>query len=422
MSKHFEEKKQAALSLKKFYSALDGKPVDKEKKQAASGEKNDPTFRFKYQELKARYEQLEQEHKQQADILENLNAGVLLVNADAEISFYNKTALQILKHSPQKMKQLSFHGLFQNLEEGKAAWVEIFEKQKPFLSHETQWKNGDGNTFAVGFSTSFTAGLQSAEQQVIVCFRDISALSNLRRQVERMERLAVLGQLSAGIAHEVRNPLAGIKSSAQVIAESLPPGDYRSQLVSRIVKEIDRSNALLQNFFQFARPRKPKFELHRIDELIHGVSLLLEPRLKNKAITISVHCDRDIPAIFVDAGQIEQVILNLLLNSIDAVGRKGQIDLVAGLFNDGNGVDNNRPATAVCLEITDTGCGIDPNDLERIFNPFFTTKANGTGLGLSISNRLMQKNGGQIDVESTAGKGTTFKLIFPAVHHTEGDA
>ena len=224
-----------------------------------------------------------------------------------------------------------------------------------------------------------------------------------------MERLATLGELAAGIAHEIRNPLASIKSAAQVLEESFQPDDFRTQLVSRIIKAIDRSNELLTRFFDFTKPRKPVQEFHNIEMLIDGIYLLLAPRFKKKRIKFIKNYQPQLPQVFVDAGQIEQVFMNLFLNAIDAMPKGGDLKVEAALVVQEDG----ERVPSVCVKISDTGVGISPENIEKIFNPFFTTKSSGIGLGLSISNRLMLENGGKIEVQSKPNAGSVFLLYFP---------
>ncbi len=234
--------------------------------------------------------------------------------------------------------------------------------------------------------------------------------------MERMDRLATLGELSAGIAHEIRNPLAGIKTSAQVLEESFSPGDFRAQLVARIVKEIDRSNKLLQRFFHFAKPSKPIPAFHSLKNIIDGVFLLLAPRLAKRKINFISEFEDDLPNIYIDESQFEQVVLNLFLNAYDAMPSGGELKIVAGFDKKLQYSETQKATGSIIVYITDTGKGIDKEKIEKIFNPFFTTKSDGVGLGLSISSRLLEENQAKMEVESELNKGTTFKLFLPFVN------
>jgi signal transduction histidine kinase len=227
--------------------------------------------------------------------------------------------------------------------------------------------------------------------------------------------LTTLGEVSAGIAHEIRNPLAGIKASAQVLEESFSPGDHRSQLVSRIVREIDRSNELLKKFFHLAKPGKPKQEFVSLETLVEGIFLLLSSKMKKKEIIFEKIIDSEISDIYVDENQIEQVLINLFLNSLEALEKGGSIIIHLKMIENRDEVILENASKAVLLIVEDNGTGIEKENIEKIFNPFFTTKDDGVGLGLSISSRLIEENGGHILVESEFGEGTKFKLYFPVI-------
>ena len=286
----------------------------------------------------------------------------------------------------------------------------LINKKNMYESKEVNLRTRTGKIIPIGFSSTFLKDQNAAQQGVIISFRDLTDLISFRAQIERMDRLATLGEVSAGIAHEIRNPLAGIKTSAQVLEESFGPGDFRSELVKRLVKEIDRSNELLKKFFNFAKPGKPKFDYTQVEMLIDGVYLLLASKMKKKNIIFTKEFADDLPEVYVDENQIEQVLINLYMNSIDAMKNGGKIIVRTSQVE--QKVKDERH-TMVRIEIEDSGCGIDKKNMERIFNPFFTTKSDGVGLGLSISSRLIEENGGKMEVESSIGKGTIFNLFLP---------
>jgi signal transduction histidine kinase len=287
-----------------------------------------------------------------------------------------------------------------------------------FDSRETSLVTKDGKIIPIGFSTTPINDEKNKDGSgVIFIFRDISDLINFRRQMERMDRLATLGELSAGIAHEIRNPLAGIKTSAEVLEESFSPGDFRAQLVSRIVKEIDRSNKLLQRFFHFAKPSRPKPDFHSLKLIVDGVYLLLAPKLAKRKILFKSEFEENLPDIYIDESQFEQVILNLFLNAFDSMPKGGELSVSAVFDKNLRYSDTQKNVGAIIISVADKGVGISDEKIEKIFNPFFTTKSDGVGLGLSISSRLLQENQSKIDVESEVNKGTTFKLFLPFVQN-----
>lgn len=406
MSKRFESKKEAAVTLQRFYSALDGKA---DKDQGPS----DNDYKYKYNLLLKRFHELEKVFDFHRGIIQQISSGLLTTDMEGHITFMNRTALDMFGYDYLEIQGAQIVRLFADPQEGKSMFDNVL-KGHMYESKEIYLLDKKGQPIPAGFSTSLLQNAENKEPEgVVFIFRNITAMNNLRRQIERMERLATLGELSAGIAHEIRNPLAGIKTSAQVLEESFAPGDFRAQLVTRIVKEIDRSNELLKRFFNFAKPSKPSQEFHDIEMIIDGVYLLLAPRLKKKGITFNTQFAADTPRVYVDASQIEQVILNLFLNALDALSQNGEIRVKTAIVENVKFDHDRSGQSAVEVQVADNGQGIPKKIQEKIFNPFFTTKSNGLGLGLSISTRLMEENGGKIELHSGEGKGSTFKLYFP---------
>ncbi len=406
MSRRFESKKDSILKINRLVEELES---DKDAQEAVVA------LRTKYENLRKKYDQLDRVFSFHKGIIQNISAGIVTVDLEGRVTFANRAALQATGYKSDEILSRPLSTVFADKEEGQNVIRQILNDKKMFESRETQLVSSDGQSIPIGFSTTLLyQGAENKPSGVIFIFRDISDLNNFRKQMARMDRLATLGELSAGIAHEIRNPLAGIKTSAQVLEESFSPGDFRSQLVSRIVKEIDRSNKLLQRFFNFAKPSRPKPQFHSLVSIIDGVYLLLANRLAKRKILFEMEIEENLPPVFIDESQFEQVILNLFLNAMDAMQDGGKIKVAAHMENTSAEGD---PATRkyVRVEVRDNGKGIEENMLERIFNPFFTTKSNGVGLGLSITSRLLDENNCKIEVSSTPGKGSVFTVLLPHV-------
>lgn len=223
----------------------------------------------------------------------------------------------------------------------------------------------------------------------------------IEEQLRRADRLSALGQLSAGMAHEIRNPLGSIRGTAEILQEGIDPADRRYEFTCILIKEVDRLNKVVQNFLDFARPSGGDRELVDINRLLAEVLTLTgQPALKN-GVTTRLEAGV-VPEMEGDGEQLKQAFLNLVLNALQAMPAGGSLTISTAL-------------TEGTLEIrfTDTGGGIPRENLDRIFNPFFTTRGEGTGLGLAITHRIIQGHGGRIAVESRVGAGTTFILTFP---------
>ncbi len=405
MSKQFETKKKTAVQINKFLSALE---TDK------PPAKNSPELSYKYELLLKRYEELEKVFKFHKGIIQNISSGILTIDMNGKISFINHTALETVGYSFKDILGKKLETLFADEKEGREVLEKVLKEKEMYESKETHLLTINKEIIPIGFSTTLLKNPDNEENYgIIFIFRNITYITNLRKQIERMDRLATLGELSAGIAHEIRNPLAGIKTSAQVLEESFSPGDFRSQLVTRIVKEIDRSNELLKRFFNFAKPSKPKQDFYNIEMIIDGVYLLLAPRIKKKCIAFKKVFTNDTPQVYVDESQIEQVVLNVFINVIEAIESSGEISVETGVVNKIKLQEDKPGSRAIYVRISDTGKGIPVDSIEKVFNPFYTTKSDGVGLGLSISSRLLAENGGKIEVESKLNKHTTFSIYLP---------
>jgi PAS domain S-box-containing protein len=292
--------------------------------------------------------------------------------------------------------------------------------QSVLPNREMELKRKDGKTIHVGFSV--TPRIDNHNQRVgtIISFRDISLIKQMQAEVLRMDRLASLGVLASGIAHEIRNPLAGIKTVAQTLEEDIDPNDNRREYVARIVRQVNRMDDLLKTLFSYARPKSPVPSKCRLQDIVNEVNALMQQRLEKGGIAFVENYAHDLPPVYVDFQQIQQVFINLFLNAIDAMPSGGKLTVVARpKLTNLQRVDrrryvspNNRAWYAeVC--VSDTGEGIPAENLQAIFDPFFTTKPQGSGLGLSIVYRIIEEHRGDIHVDSEPGKGTTFTMLLP---------
>ena len=404
MSKHFDTKREAVSLINKAF-LKDNISIPFEKKY------NELEKKYKF--LSERTKKLENVYQFHKGIVQNISSGIVTIDFSGKITFINHTALKAVEYTYEDLINQPVNQLFADLYEAEDILNDLLKNNNMFESKEVNLVTKTNKIIPIGFSTSKLQSNDSKFEGVILLFRDLTNLLNFRKQMERMERLATLGEVSAGIAHEIRNPLAGIKTSAQVLEESFSPNDFRAQLVSRIVKEIDRSNELLKKFFKFAKPSRPQQEFIDIEKVIEGVHLLLVSRMKKRKIQFKSEYMPELPKVFVDESQLEQVIVNLMLNAMDSIENAGEIHVKTNLTKIGSEIENSHEKEMVLVQIIDTGTGIKDEIIEKIFNPFFTTKSEGVGMGLAISSRLVEENGGRLEVKSGIKKGANFLLYLP---------
>lgn len=228
----------------------------------------------------------------------------------------------------------------------------------------------------------------------------------LQSQLIQSEKMAALGNMAGEIAHELNNPLSGIQGYGQILLPRITDVQDKSDL-ERILKSVSQCKQIINRLLQFARPAKPSFTPTKLKEAVEETLALASPQLKKKGIKVVVDFSPDISSINADVNQLQQVFLNLIINAFHAMSEGGVLSI--------SGRQEEKEAV---LEFNDTGCGISENNLSKIFNPYFTTKAgaSGTGLGLSISYRIIENHGGHISVKSKEGEGATFTIRLPLDH------
>jgi len=252
--------------------------------------------------------------------------------------------------------------------------------------------------------------LSTLANQAAIAIENARLYEDLKRSktyVRRADRLASLGTLTAGLAHEIRNPLVAIKTFTHLLPDRLDDEEFREQFLKIASSEVDRISLLVTELLDFARPSDPKLELENINIILDGMILLVSTETKKKKINVIKNYASDLPPIQMDREQIKQVFLNILINGIQATSEHGKITVKTRSFMKPGG------EPYVQIEFADTGCGIPEEHLEDIFNPFFTTKSTGSGLGLSISHQIVQDHRGYIDVESQLDKGSSFFINLP---------
>jgi PAS domain S-box-containing protein len=256
--------------------------------------------------------------------------------------------------------------------------------------------------------TSMTISpLRDAEGRIIGASRICKDVTHLKKAEERLilaERLSSLGELTAGVAHELRNPLAGIKLNTQVLLRRKDVPEMEKRLLESSQEGIEKIRKIVEDMLHFAKPKPSHFKEEQINEVVERSLPILRTKLKKGNISFRFQPGENLPGVRIDAHQIQQVLINLMLNAIQAMEKGGA--LTVRTFSGAGG--------GVGIEVRDTGTGISPSHLKKIFDPFFTTKSEGTGLGLSISHKIVENHGATIDVESEEGCGSTFTVHLPA--------
>ena len=279
--------------------------------------------------------------------------------------------------------------------------------------HDVRFATDQYAEIVVFFFIGLSVGLlSSAQQRLTARYRETAAslershreLLDSQEHLKRAERLSVLGQVAAGLAHEIRNPLAGLKGALEIIASRVAPGTPEAEFAGIAARDAARLDGLVSDFLTYARPRDPELRDLDLDSVIDHVTTVLRPEAQRIGVRLAIEASVSPIRVRVDREQMTQVFLNIILNAIQATppGRTVQV--------------HARPETdSAVVEIDDQGAGISAEHLTRIFEPFFTTKQQGTGLGLAISQRIVLAHHGSIDVVRSSPAGTTFRVRLPLV-------
>jgi signal transduction histidine kinase len=251
---------------------------------------------------------------------------------------------------------------------------------------------------------------------ILLIMHDLTAARDLEVKTERLQRLAQLGILSAGVAHEIKNALVAVKSFAEWLLEQDSP---EAEMVTLVVQEVNRINSLVGQLLKLAGPAKPIFTEVQAHDSVHNALRLVKHQLKNRNIELLVSLEAKSDTIRGDAKQLEQALINLLMNAVEAMGEAGQLRVTTEVVFATEWVSKFEPRLRkeqLQITIADTGTGIPAQVLDQLYAPFRTTKAGGTGLGLAITRRIIVAHSGHIAVESEVGRGTVFRITLPLAH------
>jgi len=359
------------------------------------------------QELQEKSIDFEDLRNQQDLILKSVASGILTMDLAGHVTSLNPAAEFITGYEGNEIR-LRVQDIFG--ESIKQVFGHTDEMKERAYRFEGGITKKNGSTAVLGMAASLLKDDRGTVRGIILVFQDITKLIEMEEKVRRQERMATVGSLAAGIAHEIRNPLASLSGSIQLLQSELDPKGDSRRLMDIVLHETDRLNTIISEFLEYARPRSTRKELIALADVIDETVLLLRnsPDFQ-ETMAITVDADPSL-RLRADPQQLRQVLWNTLLNACQAMHNGGAIVISAKeLASASDGHDWCE------ITVSDTGCGIPPDDLKNLFDPFFTTKHNGTGLGLAIVYRIIEDHDGMIDVESEIDKGTRFTIRIPLV-------
>lgn len=279
-------------------------------------------------------------------------------------------------------------------------------REIPLITVAGEQKNLDVEVFPLLKSSGDIDGFS-------ILMIDRRDMAHLQEQQKRQDRLGYLSTIASGLAHEIRNPLSGIRGAAQLLGNSLEEGDEKKEYAQIIQKEVDRVDMLLKDLLDFTKPRKLNKKSVNVNQILHDL-VLLQKTVESDRITLIEEYDPSLPNIHADPEALSQIFLNLIKNARQAIKKSGTITVRSGMAMNFKLKKGDRKQKLILVSVSDTGSGIDDDVLSHIFVPFFTTKVQGSGLGLAMTYQLLEKHGGDIAIETQKGQGTTFLVYLPS--------
>ena len=364
--------------------------------------------------LKAKQYDLDQLELLHRNIVQSMSTGLITLNDRLKITYVNPAAELICGSGSGALEGSYIGNIFPkivphlSLSVGGDGNIDSAHRQRRI---DVDFERQDGTKLHLGFAHSVLRDPGGDEMGLILIFQDLTEFRQMQEQVRRMDRLAVAGELAAGIAHEIKNPLASLSGSIQMLRDEVEFGPMQQRLMDITMREAERLNALVNEFLLFSRPEKAVDQSVDVNEVIKNT---LEMMKNSPELSRPIRIEKNLTDnlwVYIDAQRLQQVIWNLVLNAVQEMKNSGRLTITTAIRTNQSGADNKHELAEI--SIADTGPGILPENQGKVFDPFFTTKDQGTGLGLTIVHRIVEDYGGEIFLESDGRSGTTFTLHLP---------
>jgi len=333
-------------------------------------------------------------------LVEHMPVGIVAVDPEERVMVFNDTAEALFGRTSEAVIGKPSSDIL------PPACLEMLRgpgQERPMIEKEFDCAIGQGRMVPLEVIAAVLRDDAGGVIGRIALFRDLSELQHLRKEVERSQRLAAVGSLAAGVAHEIRNPLSSLKGFATYFRQRYGGVPEDVKVADIMIQEVDRLNRVITELMEFSRPMELKRKATDLAGLARHALATIEGQARERGIAVQSHLPPGLPGASIDPDRMTQVFLNLFLNALAAMDRGGVLTV---------GIARQDDAT-LRASVADTGTGIRKDDLGRVFDPYFTTKPSGTGLGLAIVHRIVEAHGGEIRLESEPGKGTIFTILLP---------
>ncbi len=354
-----------------------------------------------------------------ANVIDSVGDGVIVLDTMGIVTLMNPAAEEITGVSRRQAQGSPFLSIFGE-ENGLREMVEKTSETGMTISdYENLVLKKGAHIIPVSATTSPLLMANGEKIGTILVLRDLTNIRELEEAVRQADRLSALGTLAAGLAHEIKNPLGGIKGAAQLLERELPQGSELGEYIKVMLREVGRVNKIVEELLNLTSPRKLKPNRINLNQILGDIIMLQKRVADGKKMSIIQNFDLSIPPFLADEALLTQLFLNLIKNAAEAifdVCDSGTIKVTSRVVSDYSLTKKGeRPSRFVAIDISDDGPGIKKEQLEHIFTPFFTTKSRGTGLGLAICQKIVSEHRGILKVDSEPGKGTTFTVMLPLI-------
>jgi len=364
---------------------------------------------------------LEQVRDYYENILAGLVDGIVVVDGAGRITTFSAAAERMTGLKAQKVRDRTIEEVFAGEEKLHRLVEKTLTTGREHTDSSFSFKTFRGGDRTLGLTTSLLMDGEGNPSGVVIVFRDLTRMKSLEERVRQGERLASIGVLAAGMAHEIKNPLGGIRGAAQLLREELPPASSCLEYTDVMIREVDRLNKIVEGLLDFSRPAPLHLRAMNVHQVLDHVVELVKMEYGEGTIAVVREYDPSLPEVLGDPDPLTQVFLNFFRNGIDAMGGTGELTLTTRILpgyqvRRGDSVKRRM----ISVEVQDRGCGIAEEDLKKIFLPFYTGKPDGVGLGLALCHRMIEEHGGKIEIVSRPGSGTCVRTSLPTASAGEG--
>jgi PAS domain S-box-containing protein len=373
-------------------------------------------------ELRRGFEELADLKSYTDNILASLTTGIVTIDLEGRVVTLSPAAELMTGFFAGEVRGRYCTEVFAHTPDLAELLMETLASHVPAPGVTVTLRRRNGRAMPVELSAAPLRGGESKELGVIGVFRDLTRVQQLEDRLRRSDRLAAIGKLAAGLAHEIKNPLTSLLTFSRHLSRRFEDPDFRAKFLSVVPRELERINTIVERLLELARPARLTFKPLRLPALLERVLELYGDRLEAQSIRVLRDWRRDVPAVWVDQEALYRALVNLVANALDAMPRGGTLTLRVTWSEAETLVGGRAAARRVAVEVEDSGTGIEPADLDRVFNPFFSTKEGGTGLGLALTQKIIEDHGGSIDVRSAPGAGALFRIVLPLMPDTPADA